>query len=82
MSNTNTTEGQSPHDSLSNFRRIRVLQLLQLLSISKATFYARLKAGHYPKPDGYDGKMPYWHQKTAYDFLSSIDGHKAAGGAN
>jgi len=36
------------------------------LCCSHSTFYARLKTGEYPQPDGRDGKgkRPYWNTST------------------
>lgn len=44
--------------------RLRVANLMALFSVSHSTIYQGLKVGRYPKPDGYDGKFPYWHTET------------------
>lgn len=54
---------------LNGFKRLRVGHLMNLLTISHATLYARLHTGTLPKPDGYDGKRPYWKTSTIRAFL-------------
>ena len=56
--------------SLDQPGRVRVGHLLELLSTSHATFYRRVAEGVYPKPDGYDGKRPYWRTDTVRELLS------------
>jgi predicted DNA-binding transcriptional regulator AlpA len=56
--------------SLDEPGRVRVGHLLELLSTSHATFYRRVAQGIYPKPDGYDGKRPYWRTDTVKELLS------------
>lgn len=56
--------------TLDDFLRLHAKDFIRLLAIGHTAFYAGLKKHRYPPPDGYDGKRPYWHQKTAYDFLS------------
>ncbi len=51
--------------------RLRVGNLLALYGVSHQTFYARLKQRIYPKPDGYDGKFPYWKTGTIKAFLDT-----------
>ncbi len=41
-------------------RRVRAIPLYRALDVSRSTFYAGVKSGRYPRPDGYDGKMPFW----------------------
>jgi hypothetical protein len=52
--------------------RLRVGHLMNLLSISHATLYARLLTGAIPKPDGKDGKRPFWKTSTV---RSLLEGH-------
>ncbi len=49
--------------------RLRVGHLMNLFSISHATLYARLMTGSLPKPDGRDGKRPYWKTSTVRALL-------------
>ena len=60
---------QSPTMSLNFEARLRVSQVLGYLNVSHSTFYAGMKNNRYPKPDGYDGKMPYWHSATIKHFI-------------
>ena len=57
-----------PND-LSDLRRLRVGHVMSLLSISHATLYARLQTGTIPKPDGRDGRRPYWRTATIRTLL-------------
>jgi hypothetical protein len=57
-----------PHE-LGDLKRLRVGHLMSLLSISHATLYARLLTGTIPKPDGKDGKRPYWKTSTVRALL-------------
>lgn len=61
-------------NGLNDFLRLHAKDFIRLLAIGHTAFYAGLKANRYPPPDGYDGKRPYWFQKTAYDFLSNSNG--------
>ena len=54
---------------LGDLKRLRVGHLMSLLSISHATLYARLLTGTLPKPDGRDGKRPYWKTSTVRALL-------------
>ena len=54
---------------LGDLKRLRVGHLMSLLSISHATLYARLLTGAIPKPDGKDGKRPYWKTSTVRALL-------------
>jgi hypothetical protein len=59
--------------TLDDYLRLHAKDFIRLLAIGHTAFYAGLKKHRYPPPDGYDGKRPYWHQKTAHDFLSSTE---------
>lgn len=61
---------EPPSQSLDLPGRLRVAQVLGYLGVSHSTFYAGMKSGRYPKPDGYDGRMPFWMTGTVKHFLS------------
>jgi hypothetical protein len=69
------TAPRAPVISLDQPGRLRVANLLAILGISHATLYAGLKpkpgetTTRYPKPDGRDGKFPYWKTSTLREFL-------------
>jgi len=63
------TKAKAPTISLDQPGRLRVGHLLSLCSISHTKLYDGLKTGRYPKPDGYDGKMPYWRTETIRQLL-------------
>ncbi len=63
------TKPEVPPFSLDIPARVRVKHWLALVSVSHSTFYEGLKTGRYPKPDGYDGKFPYWRTITVRKFL-------------
>ncbi len=72
------TQPRPPLISLDTPGRLRVCHLLAILATSHATFYAGLKTGRYPKPDGRDGKFPYWKTGTIKSFLDlDCGGHGA-----
>jgi hypothetical protein len=54
---------------LSGVARLRVRDVIKLLGIGRMTLYEGMNAGRYPKPDGKDGKMPYWRAATLARFL-------------
>ena len=60
---------EPPTMSLDIEARLRVKQILGYLGISHSTLYAGIRNGRYPKPDGYDGRMPYWYSSTIKRFL-------------
>lgn len=62
--NNGHTKPKPPLISLNQPGRLRVANVMSLLGISHATLYAGMKTGRYPKPDGYDGKLPYWFTET------------------
>lgn len=65
------TRPKAPLISLNSLGRLRVSNVMALLSISHSTLYAGIKTGRYPQPDGRDGKFPYWQTHTIRDFLNS-----------
>ena len=58
------TRPRAPVIGLDQPGRLRVAHLLAILGISHATLYAGLKTGRYPKPDGRDGKFPFWKTES------------------
>lgn len=66
------TKPEVPAFSLDVPARVRVKHWLALLSVSHSTFYAGMQTGRYPKPDGYDGKFPFWRTSTVRDFLEAV----------
>ena len=58
------TAPKAPIISLDGPGHLRVANLLALFNVSHATFYAGLKTGRYPQPDGRDGKFPWWWTST------------------
>jgi len=42
-------------------RRLRAKTFYGLLGVSRSTFYQGLRRDRYPRPDGYDGSMPFWY---------------------
>ena len=71
------TKPRAPVIRLDQPGRLRVAHMLAILGVSATTFYEGLKpepgqtATRYPKPDGYDGKLPYWNTATINKFLSA-----------
>ena len=63
------TQPKAPTIDMEQPGRLRVANLLALLSVSHSTFYNGLKTGRYPQPDGHDGKFPYWRTDTIRAFL-------------
>ena len=51
--------------------RLRIADVLELLKVSRSTFYARLATGRYPPADGKDGSIPFWRASTIRTFLES-----------
>jgi predicted DNA-binding transcriptional regulator AlpA len=65
------TRARRPEINLEQPGRLRVAHLLALLGISHSTFYAGVKSGRYPGPDGKDGTIPYWNTVTIREYLAS-----------
>jgi hypothetical protein len=57
--------------------RLRVANVQALLNVSRATLYAGLASGRYPKPDGHDGNMPYWCTETIRPLLEPKSASKS-----
>jgi predicted DNA-binding transcriptional regulator AlpA len=49
--------------------RLRIAHLLKLFAISRTTLHDRVASGVIPKPDGHDGRMPYWLTSTIRPFM-------------
>lgn len=54
---------------LSQPGRLRIAHLLRLFAISRTTLHDRINGGAIPKPDGHDGRMPYWFTSTIRPLL-------------
>ena len=65
------TMPKAPVISLDQQGRLRVAHLLAILGCSHSHFYAGLKTGRYPLPDGRDGKFPWWRTSTIKAFLDA-----------
>lgn len=63
------TKPKPPMIDINQQGRYRVSNLLAMFNVSHSTLYAGFKSGRYPKPDGYDGTMPFWNTKTILLFL-------------
>jgi hypothetical protein len=59
------TRAKPPLIDLNQPGRLSVGNMLALFNVSAATFYEGLKSGRYPKPDGWDGRRPFWKTVTA-----------------
>lgn len=64
------TKAKAPIISLSQPGRLRVAHVMSLLAVSHSTFYAGVRSGRYPQPDGHDGKLPFWNTATLHAFLN------------
>ena len=69
--NIGHTKPATPTISLDQPGRLRVAHLMSLLGVSHSTLYLGIKKSRYPKPDGLDGRMPYWMTTTIRDFLKA-----------
>ena len=61
---------RAPLTDLRGPGRQRVANVIALLNISHSTFYARIKSDVCPKPDGYDGRIPFWNNQTVLKMLT------------
>lgn len=50
--------------------RLRVGHLQTLFAVSHSTLYSHIRAKLIPKPDGYDGRRPYWSTETIRKILA------------
>ena len=62
---------KAPLINLDQVGRLRVSHLMALLAVSRSTLYAGIASGRYPKPDGKDGRMPYWLTSNIKAFIES-----------
>lgn len=67
------TRPRMPSISLDCPGRVRVSGMLALLGVAHATFYAGLRSGRYPAPDGRDGKLPWWSTSTVRPLVEAPD---------
>lgn len=58
------TKARAPLIKLDQPGRLRVAHLMALYGVSHSTIYQRISDGAYPKPDGYDGRCPFWKTET------------------
>lgn len=65
------TRPKPPIIDLNQLGRLGVGNLLALINCSHSRFYDGMKTGRYPKPDGYDGRMPFWNTGTIKLFLQN-----------
>ena len=56
---------------LSKPGRLRVGHLMTYFSVSHSTLYEHMKSGRVPKPDGRDGKRPFWNTATIRPYLDA-----------
>lgn len=63
------TKAVAPKIPLDQPGRLRVAHVLALLGIKHATLYEGMRRNRYPKPDGRDGRIPYWNTETIRRFL-------------
>lgn len=54
---------------LSKPGRLRTGHMMTLFSVSHSTLYKQIKSNVIPKPDGKDGKRPYWLHESVRPFL-------------
>lgn len=65
------TKPVAPVISLSEPGRLRLANLLHMFGVSRTTLHVGIKSGRYPKPDGRDGRMPYWNTATVRAWLEN-----------
>ncbi len=63
------TRAVAPVISLHQPGRLRIANIMALCGISHSTLYQRLRDQIYPKPDGFDGRIPFWKTTTIKEFL-------------
>ncbi len=67
MHNSNSTTSSEPD------RRLRKPEVLKLIGYENRTFYRRIAAGHFPKPEK-DGRMSFWRLSQVQKFLGNNNG--------
>lgn len=63
------TKPKAPVISLDQPGRLRVAHVMSLLGVGHSTLYEGMRLKRYPRPDGYDGKIPYFLTETIRKFL-------------
>jgi predicted DNA-binding transcriptional regulator AlpA len=63
------TKAVAPTISLDQPGRLRVAHVMSLLGVGHSTLYEGVRRKRYPRPDGHDGKIPYWNTETIRRFL-------------
>ncbi len=48
---------------------LHISNLMYLYQCSRQTIYARLGNGKLPKPDGFDGRRPFWKTSSIRPFF-------------
>lgn len=61
---------KAPIIALDQPGRLRIANLMALLSISHQTLYTRIRNGEVPQPDGHDGRRPFWRTSTISAYLN------------
>ena len=59
----------TPTTELRELGRLRVGHVMELFALSHSSLYKRMQSGALPKPDGYDGKRPFWRVSTVRALL-------------
>ena len=54
--------------------RLRVVEVLAVLKISKSCFWDGVNTGRYPKPDYHAGKIPFWKHSTILSVIEHGEG--------
>lgn len=64
--------------------RYWVANLAFVLNVSRQTIYVKIKDGSYPKPDGHDGRRPFWMTSTVRSYMekSGYSGNNAQSGSD
>ena len=79
-----SNSARAPLMNLQEHGRLNVNNLMFLFQCSRQTIYARIADGRLPKPDGVDGRRPYWLTQTIRPFFErgpSNTGVDSAGAA-
>ncbi|NYH13542.1 helix-turn-helix transcriptional regulator [Paraburkholderia bryophila] len=62
--------------NLDSDERLRIIDVLQVLKVSKSTFFDGIKSGRYPAADGRDGRMPFWRTSTIKPYARNAGGEQ------
>lgn len=68
------TRPRQPTISLDQPGRLRIAHVIALFGISHSSLYMGMRKGRYPKPDGYDGSIPYFNTETIRNYLAKSSG--------